>query len=322
MEGTPSVVSSISHLFAVRESDGATLWAVPCHQLGGWQLWAYAEGSVFAHCGTTLHALDAATGAPVWQWPAPGSVRQVSVAADGLVVVASTTGGSTVTRLGLDGTERWSLDVDPDVTVRGDRSRAYVERADGTIAVHRLDDGGLVRVLPDVPGRLQVVAGSRLFFVQEGGVDGIPADEVRLRAVDAGTGQQLWEHRDWCPEGDRAGMQIAVADDAVAYVTDGRINLSTCVYGALDVATGARRWTVPASVGTLAAVPTIADGVVYYYRGVSFAVSDGVFAALRMADGEVLLEERVTRTSGATVVVANGRVLLPEGAFEWVPVEG
>src|SRR5690606_31702628 len=78
VEGTPSVVSSISHLFAVRESDGATLWAVPCHQLGGWQLWAYAEGSVFAHCGTTLHALDAATGAPVWQWPAPGSVRQVS----------------------------------------------------------------------------------------------------------------------------------------------------------------------------------------------------------------------------------------------------
>src|SRR5690606_40661873 len=101
------------------------------------------------------------------------------------------TGGSTVTRLGLDGTERWSLDVDPDVTVRGDRSRAYVERADGTIAVHRLDDGGLVRVLPDVPGRLQVVAGSRLFFVQDGGAAGIPADEVRLRAVGARPGQQL-----------------------------------------------------------------------------------------------------------------------------------
>lgn len=75
-------------------------------------------------------------------------------------------------------------------------------------------------------------------------------------------------------------------------------------------------------MGTFGAVPTIPDGVVCYDRGVSFAVSDGVFAALRMADGEVLLEERVTRTSGATVVVANGRVLLPEGAFEWVPVEG
>src|SRR5690606_9788161 len=34
-EGTPSVASSISHLFAVQDSDGATLWAVPCHQPGG-----------------------------------------------------------------------------------------------------------------------------------------------------------------------------------------------------------------------------------------------------------------------------------------------
>lgn len=81
--------------------------------------------------------------------------------------------------------------------------------------------------------------------------------------------------------------------------------------------------SVPARVGTFGAVPTIPDGVVCYDRGVSFAVSDGgVFAVLRMAGGEVLLEARVTRTSGATVVVANDRILLPEGAFEWVPVEG
>jgi outer membrane protein assembly factor BamB len=321
VDGRPSAASSISHLFAVRESDGSTLWAVPCHQ-GAWHLWVYAEGAVFAQCGTTLHALDAATGAPRWQRSLPVSFAWVHLAGDGLVVVASTTGGSTVTRLGLDGTERWSLDVDSAVTVRGTSTRMYVERADGTIAVNRLDDGGLVRVLPDAPGRLQVVAGGRLFFVQEGGVDGIPSDEVRLRAVDADTGQQLWEHRDWCSAGTRAGMQIAVSDDAVAYVTDNGRNGGTCVYGALDVATGARRWTVPAHVGTWGAVPTIADGVVYYYRGVDFGTDGGVFAALRMADGEVLLEERVTRDSGAEVVVANGRVLLPEGAFTWVPTGG
>src|SRR5690606_30417410 len=80
------------------------------------------------------------------------------VAADGLVVVASTTGGSTVARLGLDGTERWSLDVDPDVTARGDRSRAYVERADGTIAAHRLDDR---RPRPGPAGRAGAPPGGR-----------------------------------------------------------------------------------------------------------------------------------------------------------------
>lgn len=230
-------------------------------------------------------ALDAGSGTERWRYDTPGApsgpgktdgedVTGSPAAADGVVYVGSSW-GRVVALDPADGTERWS-------TVVGSQSRSAAER-------------------PHLSGP---VVANGLVYVSA-------FEDRRVYALDADTGREVWT----ADLGGAPGQAPAVTPDTVyvgSYRTGGCLTSAVCLPGslggpagtlhALDVASGAERWTAPLKP-TVRSAPAVTTDQVFVANGDRLTAIDRHDGTHRW---DVPISERV-RSSPA---VAGGMVFV------------
>jgi len=238
------------HVYALDASSGKVIWDLAA----GWDEEfgdpAVTEGVV--HVSTRwdghLRALDARTGRLLWDYKAGGGASAPVVAA-GLVFAGSMDGHLRALDAG-NGTVRWDLALGGHVCSPSATDGVLYacsgseEDADTPSGIWALDARtGAVLWTHDTGGfvyQTPVVADGVLYAGFSSGP---------LLALDAKTGDLLWESRDW-------GLDTPLLADGVAYAgsIDGR-------FLAIDARSGLLLWGFDAA--ELTAAPVVADGVVY-----------------------------------------------------------
>lgn len=201
-------------VFALSLDDGHELWRRPTGEREGHTAGfrVVAAGDTVIGGDWDLYAFDAATGEPRWAFhPAVGYAPGYFIGD-----VAGTrlfTGSGSGHLYAIDtatGREVWRTEVE------------------------RMTDDALVTVYEPVTNGTLVVAGYTVYT---------PKDQGGLVAVDAATGRERWRFRYPTPADDprpvyHAGGTVLTADLAIGAAGDGRV-------WAVDLASGAPRWSLP-----------------------------------------------------------------------------
>jgi len=264
---------------------------------------------------TQVSALSRVDGAVIWEKDLPGTsdrLGQYLAVIDGQVVLTRyrtvngdpLTGTTEVAALTIDtGTMTWSRNVTGLGTALGALSRYVVVShalaaagARSQIDVLAIADGSTVWTRggsPEASLSAQMAAGQRLFTF--GTIEAASSDHPII--FDVANGTLLWE-------GSASGVSAPRAStDRVAVSVD--VNVT-----ALDTATGAVRWSVPAP-GDPVSAPTIAGSLVYV---VAEGGSGSALHAYDLSTGDEVADVPVAGSSLYTPVVANGRVYLSDGS--------
>jgi serine/threonine protein kinase/outer membrane protein assembly factor BamB len=214
----------------------------------------------------TVRALDAATGTELWTRTGAGGQPGSGVAAAARAVYTVGANGLLRAIGAADGRVRWSTDIRPAV------NSSIAPTAGGT-AVYAPTSEGLVAVAADT-GERQWTARTGQGTRSPLAVDGVvyapgratsDGGGYRLYAVDAATGEVLW---DFPAEGD-ASFATPAARDGLVCVWDDELRLY-----ALDAATGEPRWTARRSTGEAPSSPAILEGTVFFGDGTELVALD------------------------------------------------
>jgi outer membrane protein assembly factor BamB len=254
-------------------------------------------------------ALDAATGAEQWRVEDPvetGGVGPVAIA-DGTALMHLGDPPVLVAVDTTNGRERWRVDLGARPTraavVAG---VAYVGAGDWLYALNATDGTVRWRVDVDLAG-FPAVTDGLVIVTYYGG------DDLRfraLRAVQAATGQDVWNFRP--PEPITVSGVLAIADGAVFVRGYNYEPNADAVLYALDAATGTERWT--ASPAYALSEGSVVDGVVYL--GIGSNRNENDLLALDAATGAVRWRFATDRNRLGSVVVVDGIVHVVGRGYE------
>lgn len=293
---------------AVDADTGAVVWQT--EELSTDMALATDAGGVYVVLATDIVALDASNGTERWRFPLTAAVSAPVVARAGWLVVGLANGDVLAVRA-TDGSPVWTRRYPTPLASPAviHGDRVYLPGADAHVRAARIEDGTLVWE--------QTVGGAVLTIAPLGTRVYVGADDNFFYALDERQGRRLWR---WRTGGDPVGA--ASADDRRVFFS----SLDTLVR-ALDRGHGAQLWrrplpwrprSGPLLVGTTALV----SGVALDLRG--FAAESGAPVGeftlspdrLEVLEGVPVVVQR-QRLPGAYVVVAlaDGRLLALEHAF-------
>jgi outer membrane protein assembly factor BamB len=273
--------------------DGTELWEADVEgNLGAGVSVAHGRVYVGTRAGLVC-GLDAETGAVEWTYELSGSgfveSNAVPTVTDGSVYVGARTGEVVV----LDaetGAEEWTFETEDAVESAPVAHDGWVYAGDdsGTFYALNPEYGVAEWTFEEVLGDFEVppVAADGTVFV-------VCGDD--LFALDAETGEQRWENRDF----HRASP--AVADGTVYAATDEGLR-------ALDAGTGEQEWLLETGERVQSA-PAVADETVYV------GCDDATVLAVDADSGEVLWVYGTDERVQAGPVVADGAVFVPDTSF-------
>ncbi|HPC56047.1 MAG TPA: PQQ-binding-like beta-propeller repeat protein [Methanolinea sp.] len=292
----PAVVDGVVYVNGIYEMNaldaltGKLLWSSP--HGGGMSSPAVVDGVVYTGSSDrTICALNATTGALLWQYTTEKTVYSSPAVAGGIVY----TGGTDEKLYALDagtGALLWTFDAGAEIrsSPAVARGAVYITGRDGTLSALNATTGALLWSFAtgaDLVSSSPVVFGNTACF---------RAAEGNLYALDATTGDLLWT----APASPAEESGPAVAGGMV-YTGDGNGTVS-----ALDAADGSPIWTYTAGAPVRHG-PSVANGIVYA------GSTDGTIHALDAATGD-LLWTWATAEGGYTSPVVAGGVLYTTGS--------
>jgi hypothetical protein len=248
---------------------------------------------IVATADGNIHAINAATGAPVWRFESEARLWDASLrAADGIMVCAGRQGGLLTCLDTATGSTLWTAELGLEVQSRpalvngrlyapathvgtsldnnyeGQASLFALDAATGDILWEAVTDNYILR-RPIVAGDLVITGGTHLS--EESG-DNPP---TLIYAFDSATGEERWRYE----SDDGLIRWLAAVDEVVVF------SGSSEIVHALSLATGERLWSFGPSYWMQ--FPAIADNTLFLGSG------DERFHALDAATGEHLWETRI-----------------------------
>lgn len=287
--------------------------------------------SLFFGSSTTVYALNAASGSPVWQYTTGGQIAGGSPAVENGIVYVGSGDYSVYALDAADGTLAWhystaSYVVSQPVVANGivyvgsDDNTVYALQGDNGRLLWKYATGGPISFTPTVANGLVYVDSSdgNIYALNAStgsvawqftttaqyngstpsvvnGVLYMESADDNLYAINAANGTLLW----------KTLLANAPADGCTAAVANGMVYLGSGdagIFFAIDALNGKVRWKFTTTVPVYAA-SAVADGVVYFGSG------DQNFYALNATSGKELWRY----TTGAyfpSGIVVNGKVYL------------
>ena len=298
---------------AVNADDGKEVWSVNLAEKDGWfsRKPALLSGGLTIAGGhvyvgsekAQVYALDAGTGAIVWQTTAAGEVLSRPTASDGLVLV-HTSNGQLQALDENSGVVKWTVNLDmPALSLRGESAPAVAFGAaivggdNGRVSAVLMQQGQLIwqQRISQATGTTEI---DRLSDVDTtpvivNGVVYALAYNGNLTALDLRSGQILWKRElgsvnDFIVDGNR--IYIADQNDRVlALTTDGGVTL----------------WTQSDLLHRLLTAPALYNG------SLVVGDSDGYVHWINPEDGRFVAQQKVDSSGFLTEpVVADGKLLI------------
>ena len=298
---------------AVNADDGKEVWSVNLAEKDGWfsRKPALLSGGLTIAGGhvyvgsekAQVYALDAGTGAIVWQTTAAGEVLSRPTASDGLVLV-HTSNGQLQALDENSGVVKWTVNLDmPALSLRGESAPAVAFGAaivggdNGRVSAVLMQQGQLIwqQRISQATGTTEI---DRLSDVDTtpvivNGVVYALAYNGNLTALDLRSGQILWKRElgsvnDFIVDGNR--IYIADQNDRVlALTTDGGVTL----------------WTQSDLLHRLLTSPVLYNG------NLVVGDSEGYLHWINPEDGRFMAQQKVDSSGFLTEpVVADGKLLI------------
>ena len=298
---------------AVNADDGKEVWSVNLAEKDGWfsRKPALLSGGLTIAGGhvyvgsekAQVYALDAGTGAIVWQTTAAGEVLSRPTASDGLVLV-HTSNGQLQALDENSGVVKWTVNLDmPALSLRGESAPAVAYGAaivggdNGRVSAVLMQQGQLIwqQRISQATGTTEI---DRLSDVDTtpvivNGVVYALAYNGNLTALDLRSGQILWKRElgsvnDFIVDGNR--IYIADQNDRVlALTTDGGVTL----------------WTQSDLLHRLLTAPALYNG------SLVVGDSEGYMHWINPEDGRFVAQQKVDSSGFLTEpVVADGKLLI------------
>lgn len=298
---------------AVNADDGKEVWSVNLAEKDGWfsRKPALLSGGLTIAGGhvyvgsekAQVYALDAGTGAIVWQTMAAGEVLSRPTASDGLVLV-HTSNGQLQALDENSGVVKWTVNLDmPALSLRGESAPAVAFGAaivggdNGRVSAVLMQQGQLIwqQRISQATGTTEI---DRLSDVDTtpvivNGVVYALAYNGNLTALDLRSGQILWKRElgsvnDFIVDGNR--IYIADQNDRVlALTTDGGVTL----------------WTQSDLLHRLLTAPALYNG------SLVVGDSEGYLHWINPEDGRFMAQQKVDSSGFLTEpVVADGKLLI------------
>ena len=298
---------------AVNADDGKEVWSVNLAEKDGWFSrkpallsggLTIADGHVYVGSEKAqVYALDAGTGAIVWQTTAAGEVLSRPTASDGLVLV-HTSNGQLQALDQNSGVVKWTVNLDmPALSLRGESAPAVAYGAaivggdNGRVSAVLMQQGQLIwqQRISQATGTTEI---DRLSDVDTtpvivNGVVYALAYNGNLTALDLRSGQILWKRElgsvnDFIVDGNR--IYIADQNDRIlALTTDGGVTL----------------WTQSDLLHRLLTAPALYNG------SLVVGDSEGYLHWINPEDGRFVAQQKVDSSGFLTEpVVADGKLLI------------
>lgn len=298
---------------AVNADDGKEVWSVNLAEKDGWfsRKPALLSGGLTIAGGhvyvgsekAQVYALDAGTGAIVWQTTAAGEVLSRPTASDGLVLV-HTSNGQLQALDENSGVVKWTVNLDmPALSLRGESAPAVAFGAaivggdNGRVSAVLMQQGQLIwqQRISQTTGTTEI---DRLSDVDTtpvivNGVVYALAYNGNLTALDLRSGQILWKRElgsvnDFIVDGNR--IYVADQNDRVlALTTDGGVTL----------------WTQSDLLHRLLTAPALYNG------SLVVGDSEGYLHWINPEDGRFVAQQKVDSSGFLTEpVVADGKLLI------------
>ncbi|WP_052282296.1 outer membrane protein assembly factor BamB [Kluyvera genomosp. 1] len=298
---------------AVNADDGKEVWSVNLAEKDGWfsRKPALLSGGLTIAGGhvyvgsekAQVYALDAGTGAIVWQTTAAGEVLSRPTASDGLVLV-HTSNGQLQALDENSGVVKWTVNLDmPALSLRGESAPAVAYGAaivggdNGRVSAVLMQQGQLIwqQRISQATGSTEI---DRLSDVDTtpvivNGVVYALAYNGNLTALDLRSGQILWKRElgsvnDFIVDGNR--IYIADQNDRVlALTTDGGVTL----------------WTQSDLLHRLLTAPALYNG------SLVVGDSEGYLHWINPEDGRFVAQQKLDSSGFLTEpVVADGKLLI------------
>ncbi|MFU0965648.1 outer membrane protein assembly factor BamB [Kluyvera ascorbata] len=298
---------------AVNADDGKEVWSVNLAEKDGWfsRKPALLSGGLTIAGGhvyvgsekAQVYALDAGTGAIVWQTTAAGEVLSRPTASDGLVLV-HTSNGQLQALDENSGVVKWTVNLDmPALSLRGESAPAVAFGAaivggdNGRVSAVLMQQGQLIwqQRISQATGTTEI---DRLSDVDTtpvivNGVVYALAYNGNLTALDLRSGQILWKRElgsvnDFIVDGNR--IYVADQNDRVlALTTDGGVTL----------------WTQSDLLHRLLTAPALYNG------SLVVGDSEGYMHWINPEDGRFVAQQKVDSSGFLTEpVVADGKLLI------------
>ncbi len=298
---------------AVNADDGKEVWSVNLAEKDGWfsRKPALLSGGLTIAGGhvyvgsekAQVYALDAGTGAIVWQTTAAGEVLSRPTASDGLVLV-HTSNGQLQALDENSGVVKWTVNLDmPALSLRGESAPAVAFGAaivggdNGRVSAVLMQQGQLIwqQRISQATGTTEI---DRLSDVDTtpvivNGVVYALAYNGNLTALDLRSGQILWKRElgsvnDFIVDGNR--IYIADQNDRVlALTTDGGVTL----------------WTQSDLLHRLLTAPALYNG------SLVVGDSEGYLHWINPEDGRFMAQQKADSSGFLTEpVVADGKLLI------------
>jgi outer membrane protein assembly factor BamB len=276
-------VNSIYEMYALDVLTGKVLWVSP-H--GGGESSPAVEGGV-VYTGSSdknIYALNASTGALLWQYTTGRLIASSPAVAGGAVYAGSTDEKVYALDAGT-GALLWTYNAGSEVRSGPAvaHGRVYIADQDGELFALNATSGDLVwnyETGEEIVSSGPVVSGNTVYIRTTGGI---------LYAIDGSTGTLLWNR----PGADSVESAPAVASGTI-YIGDWDGTVS-----ALDAGTGEMLWNYTAG-GPVRNSPSYANGIVYA------GSSDGTIFALNATTGELLWTYATTEQGFSSPVIAGG----------------
>lgn len=257
LRASPAIVDGVVYegtfggdIFAVNAKTGALIWNITVGD-AIWSSPAVADGVVYVGSNDFyLYALKADTGAKLWQFNTGGGVFSAPSVHGGRVFIGSTDNRVYALDAGT-GAQLWSYET-------GGQVRSSPAIAEGALFIYSQD--GYVYALNATSGALlwkTMTAPGDSYTTSSpavsGGIVYVGSWDNRIRALNATTGTQLWYHT----TGGITECSPAVAYGMVFVGSDGG------GLGAFNASTGEMIWGFPTDSQVYSS-PAVADGMVFF----------------------------------------------------------
>jgi outer membrane protein assembly factor BamB len=301
-EGTVYIGADDGRIYAFNGATGAILWATTVQTEGADSTPVLgADGSLYVGAGSSVVALDAATGAYKWRFETDGDVESSPTLAPDGTLYFGADDAKVYALNASDGTLKWTFSF-PDGS---DTDSSPGLGADGTVYIG--SDKGTLYALDGLQGTL------KWYFRAIGEISGAPAigldgtvticalnsakTESVTYALNGLTGSQRWA----ATHSSQSAPSVAIGGDGTVFVSGVALPGTTnevpsperAVVWALDGNTGAQKWEQwlePGSAG-VTAVSIDAAGFLYVQAERSITAEGvGKLSALEPLTGSILWE--------------------------------